>query len=62
MHADYHEIQDTLPFYGGATAVELSAAVQTAGFPEPSVESLMDPALWGGPVDRERYALHAIKR
>ena len=62
MHADYHEIQDTLPFYGGATAAQLSAAVQTAGFPEPSVESLMDAALWGGSVDRERYALHATKR
>jgi ubiquinone/menaquinone biosynthesis C-methylase UbiE len=62
MHADYQEIQDTLPFYGGAPAVELSAAVQTAGFPDANIEPLMDAVLWGGSVDRERYALHATKR
>jgi ubiquinone/menaquinone biosynthesis C-methylase UbiE len=59
MHADYQEIRETLPFYGGAQASALSESVLLAGFSSVSIELLMDPALWGGPVERERYALHA---
>jgi hypothetical protein len=59
MHADYQEIRDTLPFYGGAPAADLSESVRLAGFSSVSIEPLMDAVLWGGPVERERYALHA---
>jgi ubiquinone/menaquinone biosynthesis C-methylase UbiE len=61
MHADYQEIRDTLPFYGGATATDLSESARLAGFASVTVEPLMDAALWGGPMERERYALHATK-
>jgi ubiquinone/menaquinone biosynthesis C-methylase UbiE len=60
MHADYQEIKETLPFYGGAPAAELSESVQLAGFSSMTIEPLMDAALWGGPVERERYALLAL--
>jgi ubiquinone/menaquinone biosynthesis C-methylase UbiE len=61
VHADYEEIQDTLPFYDGASAAELSAIVESAGFIDATAEPLMDALLWGGPVNRERYALHATR-
>jgi ubiquinone/menaquinone biosynthesis C-methylase UbiE len=61
MHADYQEIRETLPFYGGAAAADLSHAVKVAKFSSTAIEPLMDAVLWGGPVDRERYALHAAR-
>jgi ubiquinone/menaquinone biosynthesis C-methylase UbiE len=61
LHADYQEIKDTLPFYGGASAIDLADSVRIAGFPSSTTEPLMDPTLWGGPVERERYALHATR-
>lgn len=50
---------ETLPWYGGVTAEDLSAAVRPL-VTELRIEPLAgDAALWGGPVTDERYALVA---
>ncbi|MFN0071414.1 MAG: class I SAM-dependent methyltransferase [Chloroflexota bacterium] len=61
IKSDYQAIHETLPLFDGATASELISVAETAGFSDAHSELLMDEQLWGGPVDRERYALHARK-
>ncbi|WP_411103900.1 class I SAM-dependent methyltransferase [Streptomyces sp. cmx-4-9] len=49
----------SLPWYGGVTAEELAAAVRPLAA-DLRIEPLSgEPALWGGPVTDERYALIA---
>lgn len=59
INADYAEIHETLPLFDGASVEDLKPYLELAHFTGITAEPLMDPALWGGPVDRERYALHA---
>ncbi|MFN8525636.1 MAG: methyltransferase domain-containing protein [Chloroflexota bacterium] len=60
-HADYAEIRDALPLYGGRPASVLSDLVREVGFIDVEVELLMDAVLWGKQPDRGRYALIAQK-
>jgi ubiquinone/menaquinone biosynthesis C-methylase UbiE len=62
VNPDYAEIVDALPLYGGRPSSELRQRVIRAGFGGVSVEPLVDPLLWGGPVERERYAILATRR
>jgi SAM-dependent methyltransferase len=56
---DYVADAETLPWHGGVTAADLSVAVRPL-VTDLRIESLTDePALWGGPVTDERYALVA---
>jgi SAM-dependent methyltransferase len=57
VNADYTEIVDALPMYGGRPAAEVGERVAAAGFASVIVEPLMDAALWGSRPDRERYAV-----
>jgi ubiquinone/menaquinone biosynthesis C-methylase UbiE len=57
VNPDYVDIVDALPLYGGRPSSELRQRVTAAGFGAVTVEPLMDAVLWGGPVERERYAL-----
>lgn len=60
-HADYQEIKDALPLFGGRPSAELTSLVGTHGFVRTAIEPLNDPVLWGEIPDRERYALHTWK-
>lgn len=61
VNPDYADIHDKLPLYGGRDAATLSDLVTDTGFVDPAVELLNDQVLWGEPVDRDRYALHAYR-
>ncbi|EST37513.1 hypothetical protein N566_12615 [Streptomycetaceae bacterium MP113-05] len=50
---------ETLPWHGGVSADELAAAVRPLVADLHVVSLSDDPALWGGPVADERYALIA---
>jgi len=58
---EYRGIEHVLPLYGGRPAAELRSLLAEAGFEAIQTEPLMEAALWGGPPDVERYALHARK-
>jgi SAM-dependent methyltransferase len=56
---EYVADAETLPWHGGVTATDLAAAVRPL-VTDLRIEPLTDePALWGGPVTDERYALIA---
>ncbi len=57
VNPDYAGIVDALPLYGGRPASELRERVAVAGFESVTVQPLMDAVLWGGPGERERYAV-----
>ncbi|GAB2895554.1 class I SAM-dependent methyltransferase [Streptomyces mayteni] len=58
--APYVAGAESLPWAGGISAAELSAVLRPS-VARVSVEPLSgDPALWGGPVADERYALVAL--
>jgi ubiquinone/menaquinone biosynthesis C-methylase UbiE len=57
VNPDYAGIFEALPLYGGRPSSELRERVTLAGFQSVTVEPLMDAVLWGGPVERERYAV-----
>lgn len=65
-HDDYQTIRSLLPLYGGSPAADLAALVASTaeggGFSTVEIEPLMDAGLWGGPPERDRYALHARRR
>jgi ubiquinone/menaquinone biosynthesis C-methylase UbiE len=60
-HADYASISNFLPLINGRPAAEIAELVEAAGLADPFVEPLTDEVLWGGPKERERYALSASK-
>lgn len=62
VNPDYAGIVDALPLYGGRPASELRERMTAAGFVSVGIEPLMDAALWGGPVERERYAVSGSPR
>jgi SAM-dependent methyltransferase len=56
---EYVADAETLPWHGGVTAADLAAAVRPL-VTDLRIEPLTgEPALWGGPVTDERYALIA---
>jgi ubiquinone/menaquinone biosynthesis C-methylase UbiE len=58
--ADYAPITSALPLVGARSA-DIALLVETSGLADPFVELLTDEVLWGGPQERERYALSARK-
>jgi SAM-dependent methyltransferase len=55
----YVDGAERLPWSGGVAAATLAAAVEPL-VARLQVEPLDDPALWGRPIDDERYALIAV--
>jgi hypothetical protein len=60
-HPDYDPIRGSLPLCGGRPAEVLEQLVTKAGLVDAASEPLMDEVLWGGTVERERYALVSFK-
>ena len=59
--SDYVPIRSSLPLFSGRPAAEIAPLVEAAGLADPVVEPLTDEVLFGGPSERERYALLARK-
>ena len=57
---DYAPITSALPLVGARSA-EIAPLVKASGLADPFIELLTDEVLWGGPQERERYALSARK-
>ena len=60
VQPDYAPIHEALPLYGGAPSDALAERLATAGFRDMTVEQLVDAALWGEDVNRERYLIAAV--
>ena len=59
--AGYESIRSSLPLFSGRPAAEIASLVEAAGWADLVVEPLTDEVLWGGPSERQRYALSARK-
>lgn len=60
VQPDYEPIHEALPLYGGTPSDALAERLVAAGLQGVAVEPLLDAALWGEDVDRERYLITAI--
>jgi hypothetical protein len=58
---DYEPISSSLPLFSGRPAAEIAPLVEAAGWADLVVEPLPDEVLWGGPSERQRFALSARK-
>ena len=57
----YGPISSSLPLFSDQPAAKIAALVVAAGLADAVVEPLTDDVLFGGPAERERYALLARK-
>lgn len=55
----YAPLVPDLPLFGGRPAGDMVALVTDAGYDDVTVEELDVEALWGGPREGTRYAVHA---